>query len=481
MSEMLKALSRIFIRSLCAALCYGMVFTYPSWTLFGRIAHASTAPGSEGTVAAPTPDEMKVDDKPAPPPPPIPTTPANVPTPSRPKPPAAAPSRGSGHDKPDGRPVSSEGDKEKDKKPTPIPPGSSCSDDNFYMKAVEGLGDVASGNLCSSDRYNNAPVSPNCWKQVFTLLGAAQANANAIANPDSDRNAATAAADTISNAREFIPSVSKDLSERGNEDKLSRALSAMSQRDAIKDSNHQECCRALVEKARGVADYITHGPAGLGNELASALNKKDDLYKLIEAKKAQCEVSPGTAVVVPPPAHTEPPKEEKKKKGVFWAILISIGVGLLIWALTKKKKKNKKVKTRRPGGGGGTTGGTSGGSEATNTTGCETGTCGNNVGTTTAEEPPVTTGDTYPSTTGDTGRDTTTGETGGDTYPDTNSGDTGRDNTTGDGGTVTGSTTAGATTTTGTTSTGGDTYPDAGGDLDRTTSGTERTLAPKKK
>lgn len=459
-------------RATCAALCYGMVFTYPSWTIFGRIAHANPPVSSP----IPIPDDV-VDEAgttPPPPPPPVVT----------PKKPAPKPTEGRGHaDGPGKKPVAPADDK----KTAPVQIGSNCSDDNFYLGFVDKHTDLASGQLCGSKLFNNAPVTSNCWKQVFTLLGAADANAYGVKSPDPNRNFATAAAaDTIANARHFIPSVGDTLAR--NEDKLSRVLSEMSKKENLKNNNNQECCVALVEKAQGVADYIYKVPSYSTNELTQAAKKKNDLTQLINQKRQQCETGHAGAVVggghvapAPPP----PPEKEKKKGGLLWPILIAIGVGLLIWALTRKK--DKKEKPRRPTekpkpckgkncGGGGSGGAAVGGSAGGAT--CPTGNCGNTTAATTGEEPPVTTGTTtYPSTTGDDGRDVTTGGVTGSTYPNDDDNDPGRDNTTGGSATVTGSTTATVDddepSTTGST---GNTYP-GGDDGDRdTTGGLDRSL-----
>lgn len=452
---------KILKRAICASLCYGMIFTYPSWTLFGRIAHANPA-----TPPVIVPTDSNIDSEPAP------------------AKPAPKPSGGKAHTGGD-KPLAP-----KDPKKTQVVPvGSSCSDDSFYLGVVKGQGDidVATG-ICGSKEYLNAPVSDSCWKQYFTLLGAADANAYAMSNPD--RPYATAsAADAVANAKHFTPSTVGSLLAR-NENKLTNVLSEMSKKENLKESNNQECCRQLVQKAKGVADYIVNGPKSDNAELDRAAKKKDEIYRLVEHKRQLCENGHAGAVVVGHEAPPPPPK--KKKSGLFWGILIAIGVALLIWALTKNKHKKAKPRpTEKPkpckgkkcgGGGGSDSGGSDGGSDSgggSTVTGCATGNCGNTTAGTTGEEPPVTTGTTtYPATTGDDGREVTTGGTSGGTYPNDDDNDPGRDNTTGGTGTATGSTTADDTTTSGTTNTGGDTgntFP-GGDDGDRDTGGSERTL-----
>lgn len=449
-----------------------MVFTYPSWTLFGRIAYANP-------VVPPIDiPEGAMDAKP----PAKPTTPP--PPPAVPPKPSPKPADGRAHT---GDPKKEPTAPKDDKKTTPVQVGSSCADDNFYLGIVSGQGDIAAGQLCGSKAFNNAPVTQNCWKQVFTLLGGAEANAYAVGNPNPDRNFATAsAADAIANARNFVPSVGETLGR--NEDKLARVLSEMSKKENLKHDNNQQCCVALVNKAQGVADYIFKATKGSGNELAQAAKKQNELKNLINEKRQKCEtghagVVVGGGHVAPPPP---PPEKEKKKGGLLWPILIAIGIGLLIWALTRKKDKKEKPRrpTERPRpckgkkcGGGGSGGAAVGGSSGGTT--CPTGNCGNTTAATTGEEPPVTTTGTtnYPTTTGDDGRDVTTGGTNGGTYPNDDDNDPGRDNTTGGSATVTGSTTAtvddDAPSTSGTT---GNTYP-GGDDGDRdNTGGIDRSL-----
>lgn len=464
---MSSALMKGLVRCLCAVLCYGMVFSYPSWTIWGRVAHAADAKPSGGVDGISPGSIVKAGEKPAE------GTPVSkdkaVATKEPDKKHAAPPKK------------SSSEAKEK-KKPSEAPVGADCADDKFFLGATSGSLNFFAGDSVCAQGNTNTVVQPHCWTQFFVFLGGAEANAYYVGKTPDRSPAPAVAARTLSTVNDFVPKLGDELSKSGNEEALTKVLDKMSRPDMVKNGDNRQCCLQLVDQARKVANYLyTSSTNPSRPDLKPNKAKQQQMDALIAQKQAQCE-SGGGGVIVGGGHVAAPPPEKKKNNGMLLAILIALGVGLLIWALTKNKnkKKSKPRPTETPPVckgkkcGGGNTNGNSNGRPP-----CNTGNCGNNVGTTTAEEPPVTTtGSTYPST-GETTRGNSTGETGGDTYPNTN-GDTTRGNSTGDTGTVTGSTNANTGDDTGgnNTNTTGDDSPSGGDGPGRTTSGTPRPLAP---
>ena len=463
---------KLLRRTLAGVLCYGFVFSYPSWTIVGRLYASEPKPDRIQAKGKPPAEEGPPADKPEP-------------KPKKKKDDVGLVPKEHKEDKDEDAPKRHKSG-EKEKEIPPLPPAMSCSDDNFYLGAVNNYGKKQAnpGDLCGSTY--NGPVGEKCWTQVYMLLAAADANANYYHNPEGDPGKSTAVNSAVENSylnmKDFRHDVlASDLGRDPTKKSYVEVIDQMSNPNINQGIDHKACCMELVEKAQHVGDYIksTRSPKAEYNLKPSDVSRFD---KMFAKQKERCESSHG-GVVIPPPA-------KEKKKTNWWLVAgIALLVGGLLYLLLHKKKKGKKHPKKRktekpepckqPGCEGGTTG-----TETTTTTAGSTTVNPNTVtGATTATANTTTgetTGTTYPATTGETGRDNTTGESTGNTAV-TNGNNPGRDvdNTTG---TVTGSTTAttGTSTTTNTgTDSGGDTYP-SNGDRpnDRTTSGTPRTLTP---
>src|SRR5688572_21006439 len=122
-----------FKKSLAGVLCYGVIFSYPSWALFGRMAHA----GTEVKPVIPAKDTVD---------------PKKMIEPKRPsskevvelekKPPVrhVAPVK----PKPD----------PKEKPPATLPTATSCEADSFLLKNTQDLPPLNTGTLCGKPSSN---------------------------------------------------------------------------------------------------------------------------------------------------------------------------------------------------------------------------------------------------------------------------------------------------------------------------------------